>query len=98
MDNLARDVMLAKQAGMSYGQWKAMQPQQQAKQKALPEGHKKCIGCGKVFYTADKRQIYCDAVCRIQANQYKNRERARMRYAEKRASENLPTMPMRYVI
>ena len=93
MDNLAREVMLAKQAGMSYGQWKAMQPKQQAKPKELPEGYKKCIGCGKVFYTDVKVQKYCDAVCRVQANQYKNRERQRMRYAEKKKAKTCPQCP-----
>ena len=73
MDNLARDAMLAKQAGMSYGRWKAMQEPVKPKKKDIPEGWKVCKGCGKAFKPHDCKQKYCDIGCREEA--YKPRAR-----------------------
>ena len=77
MDNLARNAMLAKQAGMSYGKWKAMQEPAPIKKQEIPEGWKKCPGCGKAFEPHDVRQIYCDALCRNSKNQNRHREQHR---------------------
>ena len=67
MDNLARNAMLAKQAGMSYGKWKALQPRVEVKvQKETKPltNESKCIRCGTVFYKADKRKrLYCNEEC-----------------------------------
>jgi hypothetical protein len=38
MDNLARNAMLAKQSGLSYGKWKAMQPIVEIKKPEIQEG------------------------------------------------------------
>ena len=63
MDNLARNAMLAKEAGLSYGKWKAMQPIVEIKKPEIPEGAKKCVGCGKAFVGRNPKQKYCDVTC-----------------------------------
>ena len=80
MDNLARDAMLAKQAGMSYGQWKAMQPKQEKNPDEIPDGWLVCAYCGKPFKPKTKRPMkYCEAYCANKANydREKNAERVR---------------------
>ena len=76
MDNLARNAMLAKQANMSYGKWKAMQPVIEKVEKPadpLPKGWKICQNCGKAFKT-NKAQKYCDIDCRKKAYGEKDKE------------------------
>ena len=80
MDVLAMEAMLAKQAGMSYGRWKAMQEPQEPKEKELPDGWLKCERCGQPFKKkAGKR--FCDLDCRMKAYEaqlkIKNAERYR---------------------
>lgn len=75
MNNLARDAMLAKQAGMTYGQYKAMQDPVTVK-KGIPEGWLVCAWCGKQYKPKTKRkQLYCDFVCQREAQKEKDRER-----------------------
>ena len=62
MDNLARDMVLAKQAGMSYGKWKALQPIAPAKKKDIPEVLSTCEWCGKPF-AAKKNKRFCGSSC-----------------------------------
>ena len=60
MDSLARNAMLARQAGMSYGKWKALQPREEPKEKPLPEGWVKCQWCGKAIKLLNgRKKIYC---------------------------------------
>lgn len=66
MDNLAREAMLARKAGMSYGRWKAMQKPKKAVKKAIPEGWKVCLYCGKPFKPRCGMK-YCDIQCRTMA-------------------------------
>lgn len=68
MDNLAREAMLAKQANMSYGKWKALH---YVPTKEIPvverndEYAVKCLGCGNIFYKSNKRRrLYCTDSCR----------------------------------
>lgn len=88
MDNLARDAILAKKAGLSYGQWKAMQKPVVKKEKKAKNGWKKCKGCGKLFEPRNNKQKYCDIVCRdagyYAAHRDEIREYARNYYHEKR--------------
>ena len=73
MDNLARNAMLARQAGMSYGQWKAMQ-QPVKIEKAVPDGWIVCENCGKAFKPKTKRpQRFCNCVCQKQTYQKKRK-------------------------
>ena len=69
MDNLTRDMMLAKQAGMSYGKWKAMQPVVAV----IPEGWATCEYCGGPFKPIKKKR-FCDSTCRDKAYEGKRRE------------------------
>lgn len=72
MDRLARNAMLAKQEGLSYGKWKAMQPQVVIDPPAIPNGWKPCEYCGKGFKPA-KGKRFCDVYCRTES--YKERMR-----------------------
>lgn len=63
MDNLARDCLLARQAGTSYGKWKAAQDPS-TKKRTIPDGWKQCKGCGKAFKPRSSNHVYCDMSCR----------------------------------
>jgi hypothetical protein len=65
MDNLAREAMLAKEAGVSYGQWKALQKPKQVLRK-IPEGWIACEHCGK-YFKPRANQRFCDIGCRAEA-------------------------------
>ena len=64
MDKLAQDARAAREAGMSYGKWKSLQPV------VIPETRSKgirkiCLYCGSEFYqrfAIEKK--YCDSDCR----------------------------------
>ncbi len=81
-DKLAQDAASARQAGMSYGRWKAMQnPVTITKPdpaKVVPDLEcagmikKICAHCSKEFFTSRRtRQIYCGRPCRDSANYHK---------------------------
>lgn len=95
MDNLAKNAMLAREANMTYGKWKALQYQQQQKQETqpepkrdIPEGWKRCEWCGKPFKPKTKRkQMYCEVSCQQQAQYYRNHDKEleiQRRYRERR--------------
>jgi hypothetical protein len=73
MDNLARNALLATQAGMSYGKWKALQPVVVPEKKELPEGWRLCPGCGKEF-TGRSNKKYCSPECQHQHYNIKQRK------------------------
>ena len=72
VDNLARNALLATQAGMSYGKWKAMQPVAEPKLKELPEGWRLCR-CGKAF-TGRANKKYCCPECQHKHYNIKRRK------------------------
>ena len=72
MDNLAREAMLARQAGMTYGQWKAMQPKQTEVKKEIPEGWIECEYCGQPFKKSYGKR-FCDIYCRTKAYEPKSK-------------------------
>lgn len=79
MDSLAKNAMLAKQAGLSYGKWKALQPIVPiVKKTTIPEGWKKCEYCGTHF-KPHKGQRFCQVYCRQQA--YKQRDEVKAKNA-----------------
>lgn len=87
MDNLARDTMLAKQAGLSYGQWKAMNLSTMPKKKAvIPDGFRPCEHCGKPFRRTNGKR-FCDIECRNRAYEGKKREQMREYMRKKRERE-----------
>jgi hypothetical protein len=59
-------MMLAKQAGMSYGKWKALQPIVPAKKNDIPEVLSPCEWCGKTFKPR-KNKRFCGSSCRDKA-------------------------------
>ena len=88
MDNLARNAMLAKQAGMSYGQWKALQPRVDPAKPKKSEWERVCPWCGKTFIKKDHRtQTYCEFFCREEAQKERDRQRKKAEY-EKRKEQN----------
>ena len=83
MDNTSRDAKAAKDAGMSYGQWKVLHPETAPKKiEKKPKYQRVCPECGAEFSTdrADKR--YCGAEC---ATTHNRREFDRKRRAQLRA-------------
>lgn len=85
MDNLARNAMLAKQAGMSYGQWKAMQQPVKPQKKPIPDGWKACECCGNGFKPKQGKR-FCDIECRRTAYAEKDREIKREYMRKRRAT------------
>jgi hypothetical protein len=84
MDRLARNAMLARQAGMSYGKWKALQPIIPIEPKKVDESHMKtCPYCGVKFYSDKPNRKYCGANCQMQINI----ERAKLRAKKKKEEE-----------
>ena len=73
MDNLAKDAFLARQNGMSYGNYMAskkpvikpvVKPVRKAPEKPKYEVKRNCIMCGNEFVRYDKRpQKYCCNEC-----------------------------------
>ena len=61
-NNLVRDAFLAKEAGMTYGKWKAMQTHKVVEKKPEP-GMSICPECGKAFKKKSPKQIYCEQYC-----------------------------------
>lgn len=76
MDRLARNAMLAKQSGLSYGKWKAMQPIVPIAEKEEPKDLKVCPYCGEKFRQPTKRkQTYCNVICQQQAYYERNKKK-----------------------
>ena len=80
MDNLARNAILARKAGMSYWQWKALHPVTAEGKEEKPNPRTRdivCAFCGKIFTTDSKSTArkYCDDECRIQMWQKMQKER-----------------------
>lgn len=89
MDNLARNAMLAKQANMSYGKWKALQPIVSVeKMEKIPEGWRRCAypPCNKPFKPRNPQQIYHEYGCREKGYYEKQQEQQR-KYREKKRRE-----------
>lgn len=86
MDKLSREVAQALACGMSYGKWKAKQEPVKIVKPEIPEGWKKCPGCGKVFKPVNGKQRYCDIGCRRES--YHEKEKAIKRNYMRRFREN----------
>ena len=65
--------MLAREANMTYGKWKALQPVVDIKKLEM-ESWPKCEWCGKPFKKKYGKK-FCDDSCRIEANKLKIRKR-----------------------
>ena len=88
MDRLARNAMLARQAGMTYGKWKALQPIAPLEPKPIPEDWRKCEECGTPFEPRGGKRFCCDRCREKHGWKKKSQKRAeymRLYRAEKRA-------------
>lgn len=76
MDNLAKDAMSARKAGMTYGQWKALHPNTMKGERIPSAIEFVCQHCGKTFVakTRQKRK-FCDFYCQNAAAQIRLKER-----------------------
>lgn len=84
-DKLSQEVSMAIAAGMSYGKWKAMQPEKTTKAvKKIPEGMKECPHCGKLFTPHNGKHKFCEPYCRIEASYEKQREQKKEWQRKKR--------------
>ncbi len=59
-DKLISEAAQAKAAGLSYGKWKALQPNPEPA--VIPEGWRACDYCGGLF-VAHRNKKYCGSVC-----------------------------------
>lgn len=96
-DNLSLDAMDAVNAGMSYGQYKAMHPRtKDANEHRLAKNPQKaattleviCKHCGEKFITTNSKMVYCGANCQHEESlqQHNERKRQRLEEAKRRAS------------
>ena len=85
-DKLTLDVMAAKEAKMSYGQWMAMQyvPPSTTEETHKPyrEPPIRCAFCGKLFERNKRRRVYCSSRCR----EMQHNKRSLERYHQKKWS------------
>ena len=79
MDRLAKQAMIAKQANMSYGKWKATQAPVKIAKKEYPADWPLCEHCGKPFKPLQGKR-FCDVECRKEAYREKEREISRNYY------------------
>lgn len=86
MDRLARNAMLARQAGMSYGKWKAMQQPVKIVKPEVPEGWRKCKHCGEPF-PGKQGKRFCSDECRREA--YREKENAIKREYQRKCRAKL---------
>ena len=91
-DKLAQDAAAALAAGMSYGNWKAMQPRVEIEEPPIPDNLRICERCGKPFLLkTQKEKRFCEAGCQHEAQveryQRKRREAAREQKRKKEVVE-----------
>lgn len=82
LDHLTRDVLDAEAAGMSYGQYKALNPRTYVDPEYAPPAPKPdpgmrelvCVHCGGTFLTAKQKsnKQYCSDECRVEASRERN--------------------------
>lgn len=65
--------MLARQANMSYGKWKALQPVVEIKEPDMPEGYRNCEWCRYPFKKRNGKR-FCSDDCRIAAYAVKQKK------------------------
>lgn len=81
MDNLSRDAKAAADAGMSYGQWKALHPCTNPDKNGddlagakVNDRLVRCKCCGKEFVKTSKNLVLCSDECRLAWKRQYNRE------------------------
>ena len=77
MDQLTKDCIEARKAGMTYGKWKAMQPPKKKtpeQEEAEKPSGKYCRVCGKMIPATSKRKVYCSNTCMNRYSYYFERK------------------------
>lgn len=87
MDQLARDAMAARKAGMTYGKYMATKPQPESPER-YPKKKKKetaprCVNCDMLIPPACKSRKYCCSECAEEARRKQDNLRKRKK-AEKK--------------
>jgi hypothetical protein len=80
MDNLTRNVLAAKNSGISYGKCKAMNPVTAKVKTTIDLDLKKCPICNKMFKTKNSKKVYCSSECQNNMNS----QRAKLKRDERR--------------
>jgi predicted nucleic acid-binding Zn ribbon protein len=80
MDNLARDCAMALQAGMSYGQWKALHPYTKWETEQPSVEARPCHWCGNPLPESSQHsRKYCCEKCKEAADRARVRDRHRQK-------------------
>ena len=75
MDQLTKDCIEARKAGMTYGKWKAMQPPKKTPDRVEEEpSGKYCRVCGKMIPLMSPRKVYCSNACMNRYSYYQARK------------------------
>lgn len=89
MDNLTRDAILARKAGLSYGQWKALHPNTIEEVVDTSGREFVCQHCGKKFVAKTKqKRKFCDFYCQNAAAILRLKARKEM---DNGKNDNCPT-------
>lgn len=64
MDRVSKKAAVAKSMGISFGQLDAILPPPKIIKPEIPDGYKKCAGCGMLFIAKPKNKIFCNEDCR----------------------------------
>lgn len=75
MDQLTKDCIAARKAGLSYGKWKALQAPQKPKKEKEKHSDKFCRVCGAMIPKTSKRMAFCSYDCQRNYDYHANRTR-----------------------
>lgn len=87
-NRLTSDAIAAKEAGMSYGQWKALHPNTEHITAMDDDKYVPCPNCGKPFIQK-RNQKYCGAFCQQQYYYRANNEKYRLKQKKIREKRKL---------
>ena len=83
MDQLSKDAMEARKAGLTYGKYMATKYKPEEKPKPKPKKKKeagpKCAICGMLIPPNTHRRRYCSAVCADRAQELREMERDKVK-------------------
>ena len=83
MDQLTKDCIEARKAGMTYGKWKALQPpKEKVPDKVEETSNKYCRVCGKMIPLMSPRKVYCSNTCMDRYYYLGKKNRARREEAD----------------
>lgn len=95
MDRVSKKAAVAKSMGISFGQLDAMLPPTKIIKPEIPDGYKKCAGCGMLFIAKPKNKVFCNEDCRARTYYLRKPDQAERKRlyqieytAKKRAAKN----------